>query len=311
MPTHHEVIAAQALVMANPERLRLLGLILADPRGESDARTLAEIDGPFPDLFTHLAAMTAAGILAEHDRHYRPTHDALARFGGLASGVPEQGRAPDAVDYDRVLGTISAELSVLHDGVLAPETVHEFVVESFDLLSSRATVQRFLPQLTARFAADRLEVMASLATRGSLGRDDVLFVCVRNAGRSQIAAALMRSMAGDAVRIRTAGSAPAARLDPAVQEELARLGVAQLTEFPRPLTHEVVRASGVVVTMGCGDACPLVPGRRYVDWPVDDPVGQPASEIRRIIADIGYRVEMLVKELGISPDPALIGLLGS
>ena len=300
------MIAAQAATMANPERLRLLGLIMTDPSGEVSAQDLAGRSRTADRVGPHLDAMVAAGILSRHGDCFRPTHDALVRFGLLAGGVLDVPDAGDLIRYDRVLDTITAELTEAHDGVLAPETVRQFVFESHDLLASRATVRRFLPQLTARFAADRLEALASLATDGAHQRDDVLFVCVRNAGRSQIAAAFMRSMVGDSIRIRTAGSAPAARLDPVVREELVRLGVAQLTEFPRPLTDEVVRASGVVVTMGCGDACPLVPGRRYVDWPVDDPVGRPVVEVRQIIADVARRVESLVVELGMPADPTLL-----
>ncbi len=172
------------------------------------------------------------------------------------------------------------------------------MLESYDLLAARATVQRFLPQLTSRFAADRLAAVASIETGRAGATTDVLFVCVRNAGRSQIAAAFLRSMAGDRVRVRTAGSAPSGHLDPVVRAELTKLGLDHLTEFPRPLTPEVIRASGVVVTMGCGDACPLVPGRRYVDWPVDDPAGQEPDEVRRIIEEIRVRVEGLVEEIG-------------
>jgi len=204
-------------------------------------------------------------------------------------------------DHQRSLDRIAATLTSRFKDVLAEETVREFVAESYDLLASRATVRQFLPQLTERFAQDRLEALASLEDVGRRDQDDVLFVCVRNAGRSQIAAALMREQVGGAIRIRTAGSAPDARLDPVVREELARRGIDTLTEFPRPLTSEVVRASGVVVTMGCGDACPIVPGRRYVDWKVDDPVGRPRQEVRRIIDDIEVRVDRLVEEMGVTP----------
>ncbi|WP_375001461.1 low molecular weight phosphatase family protein [Aeromicrobium sp. CTD01-1L150] len=293
--THwHDARAAQVAAMADPERLRLLGLILTDPTGQVTAEHLAGTADPGP-IRRHLDALTDVELLSRHGSHYRPTHDALVRFGALAE---DRGAAPaHRADHERSLAAITASLSERFAGVLAAETVHDFVMDSYDLLASRATVRRFLPQLTDRFAADRLTALASVDHQGARTRDDVLFVCVRNAGRSQIAAALMRAKVGNDVRIRTAGSAPASRLDPTVQDELARRGVDTLTEFPRPLTSEVVQASGTVVTMGCGDACPVLPGRRYLDWQVDDPVGKSRQDVRRIIADIDWRVDELITEM--------------
>jgi protein-tyrosine-phosphatase len=295
------VRAAQVAAMTDPDRVQLLALVLSAPLGQV---TIASLAGPDADdqdrVAAHLRAMHQVGLLSEGGGVFSPTHDALARFGSLA-GEQSERRERDYGDHERLLEWIVEDLARRHEGVLARETVREFVLDSYDLLASRAKVRMHLPQLTSRFAGDRLEALASLAIEDPRVRDDVLFVCVKNAGRAQIAAALMRSRAGDALRIRTAGSVPAVQLDPVVRSELARLGVDGLTEFPRPLTSEVVRASGVVVTMGCGDACPIVPGRRYVDWPVEDPVGLPASEVRRIVADIGERVSSLLVELGVMP----------
>ncbi|TFF04479.1 arsenate reductase ArsC [Cellulosimicrobium terreum] len=246
--------------------------------------------------------MTDVGILVRigHGRQarYRPTPDALARFGGAAIGVPHRAGAAHVPsgDHDRLLRRIAADLSATYADVLAPETVTRFVTDSYDLLAARATVRRYLPALTARFAADRLAAL-TLERQGVVPHRDVLFVCVRNAGRSQIAAAVLRSVAGDRVRVRTAGSVPAGQIDPVVRAELAQRGLDALTEFPRPLTDEVVRASGVVVTMGCGDACPVFPGRRYVDWTVDDPSGRPRQDVARIVDDITARVHDLVRQI--------------
>jgi protein-tyrosine-phosphatase/DNA-binding transcriptional ArsR family regulator len=289
---------AQVEAMSSPARVQVLSLVLNNPRGEVTVETLV---GPRIDPATvqsHLDVLVEVGLLDRADDRYVPTHDALARFGSLAghdSVRPEQ----DFGDHDRLLGWIVEDLTGRYAGLLAPETVREFVVESYDLLAARAKVRIHLPQLTYRFAAGRLQAVASVSSDDPRMRDDVLFVCVKNAGRSQIAAALMRARAGELIRVRTAGSAPSARLDPIVRAELARLGVEGLTEFPRPLTNEVVRASGVVVTMGCGDACPVVPGRRYVDWQVADPVGRPAWEVRRIVGEISDRVNALIVELRI------------
>jgi arsenate reductase len=125
----------------------------------------------------------------------------------------------------------------------------------------------------------------------------VLFVCVHNAGRSQMAAALLRHHGGDAVEVRSAGSAPADAIDPAVREVMAELGIDLAGEHPKILTTDAVGASDVVVTMGCGDACPVFPGKRYLDWALDDPAGQGADVVRPIRDDIDARVRALVAEL--------------
>lgn len=291
---------AQIAAMADPDRLELLALIL----GSDTEVTVAGLAGPGGDgdrFAAHLTVMAQVGLLIVDGERYRPSADALARFGGSAVGhttAPTAGVDPG--DHGRLLRRIAEDLARECADHFAPETIAEFVMDSYQLLASRATVRVHLPALTARFAAERLTALVQAADADHDFRRDVLFVCVRNAGRSQIAAALMRSVAGDRLRVRTAGSLPAARVDPVVRSELVRRGVAGLTEFPRPLTSEVVRASGVVVTMGCGDACPVVPGRRYVDWQVADPVGRPAGEVRRIVEDISTRVLGLVRELDAS-----------
>ncbi len=126
---------------------------------------------------------------------------------------------------------------------------------------------------------------------------EVLFVCVHNAGRSQMAAALLDQLAAGRVRVRSAGSAPASEVNPAVVEAMAEVGLDLSTAFPKPLTDEGARAADVIVTMGCGDACPLYPGKRYLDWEVDDPAGQPIDVVRRIRDDIDDRVRALLDEL--------------
>jgi len=126
---------------------------------------------------------------------------------------------------------------------------------------------------------------------------EVLFVCVHNAGRSQMAAGLVKLRSDGRVHVRSAGSDPGDEIDPAVVEAMADLGVDLSEEFPKPLTDEVVRAADVVVTMGCGDACPIYPGKRYQDWAVDDPAGQDVATVRRIRDEIDRRVQTLVAEL--------------
>ena len=128
-------------------------------------------------------------------------------------------------------------------------------------------------------------------------KPEVLFVCVHNAGRSQMAAALLHHHAQGAVVVRSAGSAPAGTVNPAVVEVMAELGLDLSREFPKPLTTAAVEAADVVITMGCGDACPYYPGKRYLDWELDDPAGKPIDEVRPIRDEIDRRVRALLAEL--------------
>jgi len=131
----------------------------------------------------------------------------------------------------------------------------------------------------------------------------VLFVCVHNAGRSQMAAALLRRLAGDRVVVRSAGSAPASEIHAGVLAALREIGLDPAEEFPKPLADEFVKAADVVVTMGCGDACPVFPGKKHEDWRVPDPAGKPVEEVRAIREDIRSRVLALMKELGVPVAP--------
>lgn len=128
---------------------------------------------------------------------------------------------------------------------------------------------------------------------------EVLFVCVHNAGRSQMAAALLDRRARGRVSVRSAGSEPAGSVNPVVVAAMAELGIDISREFPKPLTDDAARAADVVVTMGCGDACPVYPGKRYVDWELDDPAGQPLEVVRRIRDEIDARVRALLADLGV------------
>ena len=135
---------------------------------------------------------------------------------------------------------------------------------------------------------------------------EVLFVCVHNAGRSQMAAALLTRRSDGRVNVRSAGSEPAEIVNPDVVEAMAELGVDLAGAFPKPLTDEVVRAADVVITMGCGDACPFYPGKRYEDWELEDPAGQGVEAVRPIRDEIAERVRALLTSLGIEPVPAAV-----
>jgi arsenate reductase (thioredoxin) len=128
-------------------------------------------------------------------------------------------------------------------------------------------------------------------------RPQVLFVCVHNAGRSQMASTLLDLRSGGRIDVRSAGSAPADELNPVVVAVMAELGLDLSREFPKPLTDSAVRAADVVITMGCGDACPIFPGKRYEDWTLDDPAGQDVATVRRIRDEIDTRVQALSAEL--------------
>jgi arsenate reductase (thioredoxin) len=136
---------------------------------------------------------------------------------------------------------------------------------------------------------------------------EVLFVCVHNAGRSQMAAAFLERHAGGRVRVRSAGTAPAEEIDPSVVLAMAEVGIDLSKEVPKRLTDGAVREADAVVTMGCGDACPVYPGKRYLDWELPDPAGKTVGEVRPIRDEIDRRVQELLKELGLAPKPSSMG----
>jgi len=181
-------------------------------------------------------------------------------------------------------------------GIFSPETIERYLAESVDLLGG-ARVNVFVPVLAHRFARERLRALAQW--EGSIVKEqpEVLFVCVHNAGRSQMAAGLVKLRSDGRVHVRSAGSDPASEINPAVVEAMQELGVDMSEEFPKPLTDEVVRAADAVITMGCGDACPIYPGKRYEDWVLDDPADQDLEAVRRIRDEIDSRVQKLIDEL--------------
>jgi arsenate reductase (thioredoxin) len=158
-------------------------------------------------------------------------------------------------------------------------------------------VTQHLPLLTERFARQRLRASAQAQGLLAKTRPVVLFICAHNAGRSQLAAALARHLSQDRIDALSAGSDPAGAIEETVVAAVAELGIELAFEFPKPLTDEVVQAADIVVTMGCGDACPVLPGPRYRDWPIADPAGQDLAGVRRIRLDIADHILDLLKEL--------------
>jgi protein-tyrosine-phosphatase len=215
------------------------------------------------------------------------------------STQPEELRAFDPVTQNR-LHSAAEDLQNEFRGIFSAETIERFIVDSLPDRSG-VRIEDFVPIFAHRFARERLRALAQV--EGKLAKDvpEVLFVCVHNAGRSQMAAGLVNLRSEGRIHVRTAGSAPAEQINPAVVEAMGELGVDMSEEFPKPLTDEVVRAADVVVTMGCGDACPIYPGKRYEDWELDDPDGQDLDTVRRIRDEIDTMVQRLVDELAAVP----------
>lgn len=184
-------------------------------------------------------------------------------------------------------------------GVFSMETIERFMTESRASLENRATVKIWLPILIERFARDRLRAFARVEGLVTDQRPAVLFLCVHNAGRSQMAAGWLRHLAGDAVEVFSGGSEPAADVNQVAVEAMAEVGIDIRAEFPKPWTDEIVRAADVVVTMGCGDACPVFHGKRYEDWELTDPAGQPIDVVRGVRDDIEARVRTLMASLDV------------
>jgi arsenate reductase (thioredoxin) len=186
---------------------------------------------------------------------------------------------------------------------LAPRTAARRVAarrelnEPSDPRPRRLVHPDYVAVLSYRFAREPLRAVAR--SEGSVMKEvpEVLFVCVHNAGRSQMAAGLLDRHANGRVHVRSAGSTPADEINPAVVAAMDEIGVDLSKEYPKPLTEEVVRAADVVVTMGCGDACPIHPGKRYLDWDLPDPAGRSVEEVREIRDEIDRRVRELVGEL--------------
>lgn len=189
------------------------------------------------------------------------------------------------------------DLAHHYEGVFSRESVQDAVDECRAWLEPRATVSGFLPVLVSRYAKDQLLAAAQAEGRIAKAAPELLFICVHNAGRSQLAAAIARHLSGGRVRVRSAGSAPSGEVNPMVVEVLRERGIELAEAFPKPLSDRVVQAADVIVTMGCGDACPIYPGKRYLDWPVADPQGQPIEVVRDIRDDIQARVTSLLREL--------------
>jgi arsenate reductase (thioredoxin) len=330
-PTAQPVELARAL--GDPLRWRIIELLASEQL--CVAHLSEELATAQPLVSHHLKVLKAAGLV-ETDRYrywtyYRLRHGALVRLAATLGVVARS--APSGTTCRRqVPGTNPAQLAAAHPampqggrpvpfreqpmdpltrqtfarsieslaeefrGIFSLETVERYVDESVDRMSG-ARVVDFIPLFVHRFAREQLRALAQ--SEGAIIKDvpEVLFVCVHNAGRSQMAAALLDHHAKGRVHVRSAGSDPGDQINPAVAAAMDEWGIDLSREFPKPLTDEFVKAADVVITMGCGDACPIYPGKRYEDWELDDPAGQPVEAVRRIRDDIDARVQALLAEL--------------
>jgi protein-tyrosine-phosphatase len=193
----------------------------------------------------------------------------------------------------------AAQLAVEFNGVFGVETIQRYLAESLATFSS-AKVASFVPLFSEKFARKRLQALATVEGKVEKTKPSVVFLCVHNAGRSQMAAGWAQALGGDSLDVFSGGSDPASEVNPAAIEAMAEVGIDIRDSFPKPWTDEIVQAADVVVTMGCGDACPVFPGVRYRDWELEDPAGKDVESVRPIRDEIRERVAALLDELGVT-----------
>jgi protein-tyrosine-phosphatase len=203
------------------------------------------------------------------------------------------------IDQQLALKVAAKNLGATFEGTFGPETIQEFLANSYDQFAGRATVTNFVPLLAERFAKQRLTALARVEGKHNDGLPVVLFLCVHNAGRSQMALGWFNHLAGDRAIAWSGGSEPGTDVNPSAVEAMGEVGIDITAEYPKPWTTEIVQAADVVITMGCGDACPIYPGKRYADWELDDPAGQGVAAVRPIRDDIEQRVRALLASLDV------------
>ena len=206
---------------------------------------------------------------------------------------------PGPSDPDHELRGVVARLARRYEGTVDGETVERTVMESYTALARTARVTTHLPVLAAHFATERLAALAQSRKGHPRVCPEVLFVCVENAGRSQMAALLLEHYAAGRVHTRSAGAAPVRQVHPNAVAVMAERGLDMSHAYPKPLTDDVVRAADVVITMGSQDAVPVYPGKRYEEWGLADPAEDTMEEARRIRDELDARVLRLLEELAL------------
>jgi protein-tyrosine-phosphatase len=293
--------AMQAAVLGDASTLRVLSAI-ASGVPESDLASTLHISSQ--QVVTAIEKLNHASIVQNiPDVGWTLSAQAWVRFGRLLTAIPATARSHRELSVTALpeaVTSVARDLAYRFSSTFSPETVSRYVAESYALLGRSARVRTHLATLTARYAAERLDALAKAEGRVLRATPEVLFICVQNAGRSQLAAAYLRYLAGDAVHVRTAGSAPTAEVHPQILEALDEAGIPFADDFPKPLTDEVVQAADYVVTKVCGDTCPVYPGRRYLDWQLDDPLELDREGVSRVRDEVREHVEALMGELGLT-----------
>ncbi|WP_421741372.1 arsenate reductase ArsC [Cellulomonas sp.] len=213
--------------------------------------------------------------------------------------MPAHEQSTLSIDQRNALETAASRLATDFHGVFGVETIDRFLTSSYDQFAGRATIPNYLPLLAERFARQRLHALAKVEGKTHDGRPVVLFLCVHNAGRSQMALGFLQHHAGDSVVGWSGGSHPGDAIEPGAVAVMAERGIDIAREFPKPWTDEIVRAADVVITMGCGDACPIFPGTRYEEWDLADPATLALDSVRSVRDEIERRVLHLLDSLGV------------
>ncbi len=199
------------------------------------------------------------------------------------------------------LKTTATILNRQFKGIFATEVIERFLVESIDRLSADAAYTGFIPLLAERFARERLRALGKIEGTIMTDTPTVIFLCVHNAGRSQMAMGWMQHLAGERIEVMSGGSDPGSQVNPAAIAAMDEVGIDISSGYPKPWTDETIGAADVIVTMGCGDACPVILGKRYLDWELDDPAGKDVEQVRPVRDDIERRVRGLMAELDVEP----------
>lgn len=217
------------------------------------------------------------------------------------ANVSESANVSDlSVDHQLALHTAAMRLQREFAAIFGAETIEQFLSTSYDQFAGRSTIPHYLPLLAERYARQRLQAHARIEGLAADGRPIVLFLCVHNAGRSQMALGWFTHLAADNAIGWSGGSEPEYAINPAAVAAMAEVGIDISQEFPKPWTDDIVRAADVVITMGCGDACPIFPGKRYLNWELEDPAGKDVDAVRPIRDDLEQRIRGLLAELGVT-----------
>ena len=282
--------------LAEQTRARTVTLIRSCPVARLRVADLTETFGlAQPTISHHMRELAHQGLVERtadgRNAWYSVPADRTDEVDGALGLVRDPPLTPEVIER------IVRDLGVRAAGRFNQQTVAALVEESRTLLAARTGSGAVSPAQLALFAGERLDALARPDVGERSGPLEVLFVCVQNAGRSQMAAGYLRALAGDRVEVLSAGSEPKDQINPVAVEAMAEEGIDITGNVPKILTVEAVKESDVVITMGCGDTCPIFPGKRYEDWELDDPAGQGIEAVRPIRDDIRGRIERLLAGL--------------